>query len=101
MSASLIQEVDCCKMMDSQTNREEENVGVQLDTILLAQIREVARPSGSQSLFKAKRMEFPKFSGDMRAYNTFRRDFREIVERDAVLPGDTVDTSSESAEESC
>ena len=40
--------------------------------------------SGSQSLFKAKRMEFPKFSGDMRAYNTFRRDFREIVERDGM-----------------
>ena len=33
-----------------------------------------------QSVFKPKKMEYPKFSGSIRGYNTFRRDFRMIIE---------------------
>ena len=35
-----------------------------------------------QSMFKSKRMDFPKFSGSIRSFNTFRRDFNEIVAAD-------------------
>jgi len=44
----------------------------------------VSRGSGglSQTLFKSKRMEFPKFGGSIRSFNTFRRDFMEIVFKD-------------------
>lgn len=36
-------------------------------------------PSGS-NVFKTKRMDFPKFSGQIRRYITFKRDFKESVE---------------------
>ena len=36
--------------------------------------------SANSSIFKPKKIEFPKFGGSIRAYNTFRRDFRMIVE---------------------
>ena len=46
--------------------------------------RSASRGSGglSQTLFKSKRMEFPKFGGSIRSFNTFRRDFMEIVFKD-------------------
>ena len=34
----------------------------------------------SSTLFKPKKMEYPKFGGSLRAYNTFKRDFLEIIE---------------------
>ena len=35
----------------------------------------------SQNSFRSKKLEFPKFSGSIRQYNTFKRDFQEIVEK--------------------
>ena len=35
---------------------------------------------GSKS-FRSKKMEFPKFSGSIRQYSSFKRDFQEIVEK--------------------
>ena len=36
--------------------------------------------SAASSMFKPKKMEYPKFGGGIRAYNTFRRDFHMIIE---------------------
>ena len=38
-------------------------------------------PERGSNAFRSKKLEFPKFSGSIRQYNTFKRDFQEIVEK--------------------
>jgi len=38
-------------------------------------------PERESNAFRSKKLEFPKFNGSIRQYNTFKRDFQEIVEK--------------------
>ena len=41
--------------------------------------------SRGSSIFKPKKMEYPKFGGNVRAFNTFRRDFKMVIEESGMF----------------